>query len=71
MEVLIISDLQSLLPIIAPIIVIQLILLVVALLDLARREADRVRGPKWIWVLVCIFGSLLGLVVYFTVGRKN
>lgn len=65
------SDLQSLLPVVAPILVIQLILLVVALVDLARREPERVRGPKWVWVIICLFGSLLGAILYFTVGRKN
>ncbi|HLO02907.1 MAG TPA: PLD nuclease N-terminal domain-containing protein [Symbiobacteriaceae bacterium] len=65
------SDVQSMLPVIAPILVIQLILVIVALVDLVRREPDQVRGPKWVWALVCIFGSLVGSIVYFVVGRKN
>jgi drug/metabolite transporter (DMT)-like permease len=65
------SDLKSILPIIAPLLIIQLILLVVALIDLARRERDQVRGPKWVWVLVCFLGSLIGPVIYLAAGRKN
>lgn len=54
---------------IAPLIVIQLILVVIALISLAR--ADNVRGPKWMWVLIIIFGELLGSIVYFVVGKRD
>lgn len=55
--------------IVAPIIIIQLILLVVALIDLTR--IIETNGPKWIWALVIIFFSIVGPVVYFIVGRKQ
>lgn len=54
-----------------PIIVIQLILMVIALIDLARRDAESTRGPKLLWVFIVLFGSLVGSIVYFTVGRRN
>jgi len=56
---------------ILPLIVIQLILTVIALIDLARRDAQSTRGPKLMWVFIVIFGSLVGSIVYFTVGRRN
>ncbi len=56
------------LALLAPLILIQVVLLLVALYDLARRE--RVRGgKKWVWALVIIFGEILGPVAYFTFGR--
>lgn len=54
---------------IAPLIVIQLILVVVALFSLAR--AERVAGPKWMWVIIILFGQLLGSIVYFIAGRRD
>lgn len=52
-----------------PIVVIQLILMVIALVDLYRRETTR--GPKLLWVFIIVLGSILGSIVYFTVGRKS
>ncbi|OCS91231.1 PLD nuclease N-terminal domain-containing protein [Caryophanon latum] len=53
----------------APLFVVQLILLVVALLDL-RRVADT-RGPKWLWLIIILFVNIVGPIVYFIVGRKQ
>ena len=55
--------------IIAPIIVIQLILMVVALIDLVR--VSYTNGPKWVWALVIVLVNLVGPIVYFIFGRKN
>jgi hypothetical protein len=57
------------LPYVIPIIVIQLILMVVALLDLSKRE--RTKGPKWMWALIIILGELLGPILYFVLGREE
>ena len=43
--------------------------MVVALVDLVRRE--RVRGPKWAWALVIVFFNLIGPVVYLLFGREE
>jgi hypothetical protein len=55
--------------IIAPILVIQLILLVTALIDLTRIE--KTNGPKWVWALVIIFVNIIGPILYFVLGRRN
>jgi len=55
--------------IIAPILVIQLILMVVALIDLVR--IPQTNGPKWVWAIVIVLVNLLGPIVYFIFGRKN
>jgi len=59
----------DLLKILLPILVIQLILIVAALVALVR--AERTRGPKWLWALLILFGSLLGPIAFFLVGRRN
>ncbi|GEB35477.1 MULTISPECIES: PLD nuclease N-terminal domain-containing protein [Brevibacillus] len=56
----------------APLIGIQLLLMVIALIDLVRRDAGRVAGgKKWPWALGIIFINTLGPIVYFFVGRKD
>ena len=57
------------LPYLIPILLLQLVLIVVALIDLARRE--RTRGPKWLWVLIILFVNLIGPIIYFVVGREE
>ncbi len=61
------ENFQQYLPLIIPLVLIQLVLMVTALLDLRKRE--KTRGPKWLWVIIIIFGELIGPIVYFTVGR--
>ncbi|WP_405104373.1 PLD nuclease N-terminal domain-containing protein [Paenibacillus sp. FSL K6-1217] len=52
-----------------PLLALQILLAVIGLISLARTE--RVRGPKWMWVLFLVFGNLLGSVAYFTLGRRE
>ena len=51
----------------APIILIQFTLIVIALLDLYHRE--KTKGPKWMWVLIILFTNLLGPILYFVIGK--
>jgi hypothetical protein len=45
----------------------------VALIDLKRRPADQVRGPKWLWAPVIAVVNSAGLVPisYFVFGRRR
>ena len=61
------EELSKFLPLIIPLILIQLGLMIFALLDLRKR--DKTRGPKWMWALIIIFGELVGPIVYFVIGR--
>lgn len=61
------NELRELLPLVWPLVVIQLGLMAFALFDLSRRSATR--GPKWVWALVIIFVNVIGPIVYFVVGR--
>ncbi|AIQ26033.1 MULTISPECIES: PLDc N-terminal domain-containing protein [Paenibacillus] len=54
---------------IMPLIILQALLAIIGLISLAK--ADRVRGPKWMWIIIIIFGNILGSVAYFTIGRKD
>ncbi|OME71567.1 transcriptional regulator [Paenibacillus sp. FSL A5-0031] len=62
-------ELSDILPIIAPIIVIQLILMVIALVMCAKAESTR--GPKLMWVLIIIFVNIFGPIAFFIAGRRN
>lgn len=57
--------------IIAPLFVIQLILAIIALTDLVRREAGTTRGPKLMWVPIVLFIQFVGPVIYFIFGRRD
>jgi hypothetical protein len=57
------------LPYIIPLVLLQLTLMIVALLDLIRRE--KTKGQKWVWALVIILGELIGPIIYFIFGRED
>ncbi|MBW8482188.1 hypothetical protein [Actinomadura parmotrematis] len=49
---------------------VQVALLAAALLDLQRRPAERVNGPKRLWYAAS-FVNFVGPIAYFAVGRKR
>ena len=63
------QQIKDLLPLLIPIILIQLGLMIAALVDLIKRSETQ--GPKWLWVVVIVFFNLVGPIVYFVVGRKD
>ena len=63
------EKLLEFLPYIIPVVIIQLILTVIALLDWIKRE--RTRGNKWVWLAVILFVNLLGPIIYFLFGRME
>ncbi len=59
---------KDLLPLLIPIFIIQIVIMVIALVDLAKR--DRVKGEsKVVWALIIIFVNLIGPVIYLLWGR--
>ena len=54
---------------IMPLLILQALLAIIGLISLAK--AERVRGPKWMWLIIIIFGNMLGSIAYFTIGRKD
>jgi hypothetical protein len=63
------ENFSEFLPFIIPLVLLQLTLMIVALVDLIRRE--KTKGPKWMWVLIIIFGELIGPIIYLIFGRKD
>jgi hypothetical protein len=63
------EELIKYIPYLIPVVVVQLILMIVALLDLLKRE--NTRGPKWVWLLVILFVNLFGPIIYFLFSREN
>lgn len=51
--------------------VVQLVLDVIAIVDLVRRPVDRVTGGnKWLWVAVILLVNTIGAILYLAIGRK-
>ncbi|GIK55871.1 MAG: PLDc_N domain-containing protein [Chloroflexi bacterium] len=63
------AQLRPYIPLLIPILLIQLALVIAALVDLLRRE--KTKGPKWLWVLIILFFNMIGPIVYFVVGRDE
>jgi len=54
------------------VVVIELVLAVVALVDLARRPVAQVTlRNKWVWVAIILLVNLLGAILYLAIGRKR
>ena len=64
-------DLVALLPLLVPLIVIQLVLLILAIYDLFKEER-RVRWfSKPVWACIVVFLNIVGPLAYFFVGRED
>ena len=58
------------LPFLIPLFVLEIALLVIALVDVVKRE--RVKGGnKVVWLLVIIFISIIGPIVYLLLGQQE
>ena len=64
------QDMGSLLPLLIPVILIQLALQIVALVDLIRRERVA-KLPKWLWAVIIIVFNLPGPIIYLILGREE
>ena len=64
-----ISDIAGMLPFLIPALIIQLVLMIVALVDIFKRGS--IRGNRVIWVLVIIIVNVIGPILYFIFGRKE
>jgi hypothetical protein len=63
------DKLMQFIPYLIPVLIIQLVLIVIALIDLVKRE--HTHGPKWLWAIIIILVNFIGPIVYFVVGRKE
>ena len=64
------ASLVRLLPLFIPLFLVEMGLMVIAVIDIVKRE--RVRGGnKVIWLLVAIFVGVIGPIVYLLFGREE
>jgi len=59
----------DMLPLLIPLFVIQIALMVIALVDVIRRE--RVRGNKVVWIIIIVLINVIGPIVYLLFGRQE
>jgi hypothetical protein len=64
------GTLVQMLPYMVPLIILEVVLTVVALVDLAKRK-HVTGGNKIIWVLVTLGIQIIGPVIYLIAGRKE
>jgi hypothetical protein len=62
---------EQIIALLAPIIVIQLGLMIAALFDLEREERRVRGGSKLVWALVIVFVNVVGPLLYFVAGREE
>jgi hypothetical protein len=61
---------KQVLPFLIPLAVIEVALLIIALVDLIKREHVR-GGNKVIWGLVIVLINIIGPIVYLLIGRQE
>ncbi|MFP7495438.1 PLDc N-terminal domain-containing protein [Terribacillus saccharophilus] len=52
-----------------PIIAIQFLLLLIALISCFR--AEETLGPKWMWIVIIFCISIIGPILYFVIGQRK
>lgn len=62
---------EQLIALLAPIIIIQLALMIGALFDLEKDERRVRGGNKLVWALVIVFVGIFGPILYFVGGREE
>ena len=64
------KTIMGMLPFLIPLFVIQLALMVIALVDLFKRE-NMTSNTRLVWAFVIILLNVIGPVVYLIAGRKD
>ena len=68
-DITVLEQIKRLLPLLIPLFLVQLGLMIVALIDLIKRE--KTKGPKWLWAIIVVFVNLIGPIIYFVAGREE
>jgi len=63
------DKIKEFIPLLIPILILQLGLMIAALVDLIKRE--KTKGPKWVWILVIVLVNIFGPIIYFIAGRDE
>ncbi len=62
------SQLKEYLPFLIPLLAVQLILMITALVHIFRHNSYRF-GNRILWVIITVVINTLGPILYFTIGR--
>jgi Phospholipase_D-nuclease N-terminal len=62
---------EQVIALLAPIVVLQLGLLIAGLIDLGRDERRVRGGNKLVWAVVIVFVNVIGPILYFVAGRED
>jgi hypothetical protein len=62
---------EQIIALLAPILIIQVGLMIAALIDLERDERHVKGGSKVVWALVIILVNVIGPILYFVAGRDE
>jgi len=63
------NDFVPYLPLIIPIVLIDLGLKIAAVLDIIKQP--KLRGPKWVWIIIAVGVNVVGPIIYFTLARED
>lgn len=56
-------------PLLFPLIFLDIILIVVGIF--AWLKTDHTNGPRWLWLCIIIFITVIGPILFFTIGRRQ
>ena len=65
-----ISNIGEYLPFLIPIIIIELVLMVTALIHVLRHDNYKILNRP-VWVVIVVFIQIIGPVIYFVFGRSD
>ena len=65
------DNISQYIPILLPLVIVQVIFQIVSLVDLFKRQKEEIRGERVLWVFVILLMGILGPVLYFLLGRKQ
>jgi len=64
------TSITEFLPYLIPVILLEWVLMIIALVDLVRREKTRWL-PKWVWAIIVVFIQIFGPIAYLILGREE
>lgn len=63
------DTITRLLPLLIPLVLVQLGLMIFALVDLLKQPT--LRGSKWMWLLIVVLVNIIGPILYFVLAKRE